>query len=181
MTRKRRPDAMPFVTLKNIGRLEKAGYGWRVHIKRRGREYTKYFPDGWDGPFESLRQAIAWRDEAWLRLGPPTHAASKPTTRSSSGVLGVTREVQNTASDRVVENYRASWCDSTGRVRRRTFSVDKYGEEEAKRLALEARHAGLKAAGKAKRQMMLDVLHTHRQLVGGQASTALPSAKSVKP
>jgi hypothetical protein len=133
MSGKRRFDGMPFVTLNNINRLEKQAHGWRVHIKRRGREYTQYFPDGWDGPFESLRGAIAWRDETWRTLGPPNHASSKATTRSSSGVLGVTREVQKTASGRIVENSK-----------------------------------------------MLDVLHTHRRLVGAQEPARKPPARFVR-
>ena len=70
MAAKRRPEGMPRVTQKNIYRAEKNACGRRVHCKRQRREYVKYCPDGWEGPFESLRAAIAWRDELWARLGP---------------------------------------------------------------------------------------------------------------
>ena len=115
-----------------------------------------------DGPFQSLRDAIAWRDEIWCRLGSATHVPSTPTARSSSGVLGVTREVLQAASGRIVENYRAGWTDELKRVRRRAFSIDKYGEQQAKRMAIAARLAGVAAAEKARQRSLLDVLHMRR-------------------
>lgn len=68
MRRKKRPDGMPRVTLKNINRIEGQGQGWRVHVKRQRREHVQYVPDGMDGPFQSLRDAIDWRDGLWRRL-----------------------------------------------------------------------------------------------------------------
>lgn len=166
MAAKRPPDNMPRVTLKNINRVEQGACGWRVHCKRLRREYVKYFPDGWDGPFDSLRAAIAWRDELWARLGPSTHVPIKATKRSSTGILGVTREAYAIASGTVVESYRAFWTDATGHTRRRGFSIDKYGEETARRMALKARRDGEVAAAKGREGKLLDVLHTHRTLVG---------------
>lgn len=179
MAAKRRPEGMPRVTLKNIHRAEKNACGWRVHCKRLRREYVKYFPDGWDGPFASLRAAIAWRDELWARLGPPTHVPVKATRRSSTGTLGVTREACRIESGTVVENYRAGWTDAGGTRRRRGFSIDKYGEEVARRMALKARRDGEVAAAKGREGKLLDVLHTHRTLVGDSA--AAPGASRRRP
>lgn len=173
MGRKKRPDGMPRVTLKNIHRIEGQGHGWRVHVKRQRREYVQYFPDGMDGPFQSLREAIDWRDALWRRLGPPTHVPARATRRSSSGVLGVTREVQRTASGRIVETYRAAWTDADKKVRRRCFSVDRYGEAEARRMAIEAREQGQADSVRGRATRLLDTLHMHRTLVeGGRKGTS---------
>lgn len=166
MAPKRRFDGMPFVTLKNIRRLEKHGHGWRVHIKRGRKEYPKYFPDGWDGPFESLRLAIAWRDQMWRELGAPTHVPKKATRRSSTGILGVAREIGKSSNGGLSDNYRAKWTTATGKVGRRSFSVRKYGKAEAERLAIEAYQAGEAEAAKQRERRLLDVLHTHRSLIG---------------
>ena len=62
MARKRRPEGFPRITLRNISRAEPKFFGWRVNVKRRRRYHVQHFADGADGPFESLRAAIAWRD-----------------------------------------------------------------------------------------------------------------------
>ena len=174
-----RPKGMPKVTLQHIQRLEVEGHGWRVHITRRGKTHAHYYPDGADGPFASLRAAIDWRDELWARLGPATHVPVKATKRSSTGTLGVTREACRIESGTVVENYRAGWTDAGGTRRRRGFSIDKYGEEVARRMALKARRDGEVAAAKGREGKLLDVLHTHRTLVGDSA--AAPGASRRRP
>lgn len=165
---KYRRDGMPRITLDNIKRLEKHGCGWRVHIKRQRREYTEYFPDGWDGPFESLRGAIAWRDRQWEALGGPTHVPQKATRRSLTGILGVSYESQELPNGRVVENYRAFWTKADGGPGKRSFSVDKYGRDEALQLAMRARREGDAEAKRRRRGKLLDVLHTHQQLLSGK-------------
>ena len=166
-SRKRLP---PRVTLKNVNRIEKSAHGWRVHIKRQRREYVQYFPDAMDGPFQSLRDAIAWRDEMWRTLGIPYQVRSVATTRSSTGVLGVTREVQ-LKSRLIFEGYRAAWTDETKHVRKRSFSIDKFGEQPAKEMAIAARRAGVAAAEQAKQRRLLDVLNMHREIVEKETCT----------
>ncbi len=101
---KYRFDGMPRVTLRHIRRLETEGCGWRVNVKRQRQSHVKYFPDGWDGPFDSLRRAIEWRDAQWEVHGAPTHVPRNATRRSNTGILGVSLEVQELASGRIVEN-----------------------------------------------------------------------------
>lgn len=166
---KRRFDGMPRVTLKNINRVEDRCCGWRVHIKRRRREFPRYFPDGPDGPFESLRAAIVWRDEQWAALGSPTHVPSKPTKRTSTGILGVSREVQRRPSGAIVECYRAAWTTAEGGRGRRSFDIDKYGEVDARLRAIAARKAGEEQAAKQRELRLKEVLHMHDQLIRQRA------------
>lgn len=86
----------------------------------------------------------------------------------------MTREVQRTASGRIVESYRASWTDEHKRVRRRSFSIDRFGEAEARRLAIEARKQGQGESERGRVRQLLDTLHMHRTLVEGGAKRARP-------
>lgn len=133
-------------------------------MKRNAKSHWRYFPDGPDGPFESLRQAILWRNSVWLRLGPPERFATKH-ARNSSGVVGVSREVQRTPSGRVVEMWAAGWPDADKAYHRRTFTVDKYGESEARAHAVAARKAGLAAADKERRRRWAELLFMQNRML----------------
>ena len=63
----------------------------------------------------------------------------------------MTRETCQIESGTVVENYRAGWTDAGGTRRRQGFSIDKYGEEVARRMALKARRDGEVVAAKERR------------------------------
>ena len=129
-------------------------------MKRRRRYHVQYFPDGPDGPFESLRAAIAWRDERWLELGSPTHVQAR-NRRNTSGVTGVRLEVSRAGG----ESYVAKWNDADGRRHGRGFSLDRYGKKEALRLATAAREAGVAATRKDKQRRLLDALYDHRTVL----------------
>ena len=67
-----------------------------------------------------------------------THAGNmlnKGHSRSSTGITGVTEKVGRKG----VTYFRASWVDEMGQQGFKTFSTNKYGREEAFRLACEAR------------------------------------------
>jgi hypothetical protein len=164
MPRQRRPEGFPRVTLKHIQRAEPKFFGWRVNVKRKGRGHVQYFADGPDGPFESLRAAIEWRDAVWERLGPP-ETQSSTDTRSTSGVVGVVHEVQRTSSGAIVETWRASWVDANGKRQRRAFSIDKFGAVEARERAIAARVAGVAETQKQRRRRMLDRVHIHKTML----------------
>jgi hypothetical protein len=151
------------VTLKNIHRLEKEGHGWRVHVTRGYRAWAKYFPDGADGPFGSLRSAVVWRDGLWRRVGPPTHTHA--VAKQSPGPIGVNRETKHWPSGRAYDYWVATWIGPDGRQHDRTFSVNKFGEQDARRLAVEARRAGVAATAKLRERRLLDVLHAHQRAV----------------
>jgi hypothetical protein len=112
--------------------MERRGfYGWVVKIKRRKREHVKYFRDENAGPPESLERAIAHRDRLFRELAPPTKIMVTH-RRNTTGIIGVSREVSRTSSGGLAENWVGKWVELDGKSRRRAFSVNKYGEEEAK-------------------------------------------------
>jgi hypothetical protein len=168
MAHKKRPDGFPKMTLKNIRRPEPKYFGWRVNIKRGRKAHWRDFPDGPDGPFESLRAAILWRNMMWLRLGPPNRVSvSKRNARNSSGVVGVSREVQRTPSSQIFEVWAAGWNDADRINHRRVFSIDKYGDADAKHRAIAARLAGLAAADKERRRRWAELLYMQNRMLRG--------------
>ncbi|MBI1906574.1 MAG: AP2 domain-containing protein [Rhodocyclales bacterium] len=111
--------------------------GWRLTIRRRGILFHRSFHardfGGLDG---ALQAALALRDEINREhpvMSKREWCATLRTT-NTSGVPGVSR-----VSDRTGEHWKARVHLSDGRVRTRQFSIAKYGDDQAYRLAVEAR------------------------------------------
>jgi len=69
-----------------------------------------------------------------------------PRNLTSSGIIGVTRIV-HVVKGYEYEFWKATWTNIAGEKRSRLFSVNKYGERKAKKLAKEARKAALDEIG----------------------------------
>ena len=158
MPRKGRPRGFPRISLLNITRAEPEFYAWLVSVTRRRKSHTRFFADGPDGPFESLRAAISWRDATWARVGAPSKVRLLPAP--DGRVIGVTLEVRA-----VGDRYVAMWIDADQRWHRKRFGVDKYGKAKANRLAIAAREAGVAATAKERQRRLLERLHMHRTVL----------------
>lgn len=145
---------------RNISRVEAksdAGRtygGWEVRIQRRGRKTAKYFGDNlFGGQRKSLLAAKEFRDsleQAWQKY-TVKELARKPSIRNRSGVVGVRRHKQIDSRGDYEFHYWywvAQWTDGHGRRRTRSFSVSVFGEDEAFRLAKEARRNGVSQANR---------------------------------
>lgn len=121
--------------------LRRSFWGWMVAFRRRGKHYSKSFYDvRRGGPEKSLAAAIAWRDEQLAKvkaLGMREFCRLLRTDNSSGvpGVLFVRPRNQPEGS------WQARLRLPDGRVLTKAFSVKKYGEREAFRLAVDARNA----------------------------------------
>lgn len=62
--------------------------------------------------------------------------------KSQTGVVGVTR-VTTTVKGFEYDFWRASWTDLRGARRTRVFSINKYGDDDARKRAVAARQKGL--------------------------------------
>ena len=116
-------------------------HGWHVKLRRRGRAHRKFFSDArFGGKRKALRAAREHRDELVARLPTETTAdrRDRMTDRNTSGVVGV-RRVERQRHGRLYESWVAQWTDDDGLRRTLSFSVDVYGEDEARDLALFAR------------------------------------------
>ncbi len=109
--------------------------GIRAYLKFKDTEYQKVFALS-GGERKALTQARRWRKEK-LREIQNSPEAQNPLKRmqsnNKSGIVGVRRG--RTAWSAV---WSATWTEN-GTQFHRSFSIDKFGEDEAFRLACQAR------------------------------------------
>lgn len=121
-------------------------------MQRRGKKTEKFFSDNaFGGNRAALEAAKKFRDqlESSSRKYSVKELARKPSRRNKSGIVGVRLHEQiDTRGDFEYHYWYwvAQWTDGLGRRRTRSFSVHTYGDEEAFRLACEARRKGVNQA-----------------------------------
>ena len=116
-------------------------HGWHVKLRRRGRPYRAFFADSkYGGKAEALEAARARRDKIVAEVPGETTAdrRDRMTQRNTSGTVGV-RRIERFKHGYLYEAWAAQWTDDKGERQTITFSVNKYGEDEALELALLAR------------------------------------------
>ncbi len=126
-------------------------HGWLVTIQRRGVIYRKHFSDGvFGGKQKSFNAAKSYRDEIIENYPPFSMREYSNIVKKNnrSGVVGVCRYCASETRDMPEEKQRwfwvASWPLPDGRRKRVKFSVKKYGEDGAFKMALKARKDALK-------------------------------------
>ena len=125
-------------------------HAWRVSLSRRGKRFVKNFPDKkYNSRGLALCRAIAFRDQLVEQHPPLTRREFCNTKRrnNKSGMTGVYTYSKSyrlkDGSVREIWYWEANWPDSEGNSVSKAFSVKRYGEETAKRLALGSRLKGL--------------------------------------
>jgi hypothetical protein len=138
--------------LRNLTRIVVGGQkGWQVKINRRGERHEPYFSDSvYGGKQQALAAAMKARDKLDKKCRPFTRLerAQRVTRRTKSGVPGVrllTVHRKVGRRQRVYQFAIASWCPRPGQIKRRAFSVSKYGKRKAWELAVAARQQGLRS------------------------------------
>ena len=130
-------DPQIFMVPKGIIRFDYGTtHAWRVNISRDRAKFVEYFFDGISGSLENgLRRAILYRHEI---------LSAFPVTISVKSKRAIDPEPENRISRHAeaghLQDYvywRATWHDSEYRRKTKNFSVTKYGDTEARRLALE--------------------------------------------
>ena len=132
--------------ISRIDQPEKHNHGYYVRLSRRGKMESKFFADKSNGGKRAALRA-ARQHEAELMQRAEAQGGKRREVRSvrnTSGKVGVSRSTSRT-EDQVYEYWQASWSDAEGRRRSAKFSINKYGEEKARRLAIKARREGLQA------------------------------------
>ncbi len=126
-------------------------HGWLVTIQRRGTIFRKQFSDGvLGGKSRSLAAAKAYRDEIVTRHPPFSRREHAEIVKKSnkSGVVGVCRYCVSQTGQKPNAEKRcfwvASWILPDGRPKRAKFSVKKYGDEGAFKLAVKARRGAVR-------------------------------------
>lgn len=143
---------------RNITRIEKLAAdgrvlgGWEVRIQRHRQAFQRYFADSLlGGKNAALRAAKEHRDQIEQSFGRMTteEKSEQPSVRNQSGVVGVRLKQHKREHGDFEYTYLywvAQWTDGRGKRKTRAFSVNKFGDEEAFRLAWEAREDGVRRA-----------------------------------
>ncbi len=115
--------------------------------------YSKLFSDGvYGGEKESLEAAQKYQKKLAKEVGAPDPSAGRrkrqarlSTNRTSNtGVVGVYRGKAVSKSGATREYFAVSWNPEPNKVKSTSFSIAKYGEKEAFRLACELRQKMVK-------------------------------------
>lgn len=136
--------------MRYIQRIDHRNHTWKVALRRKNKEMHKYFTDTvHGGTAQALVAAIAWRDEIEAKHSNASYAIWRreriPPT-NTTGLVGVYRGINPKKRDgRVIEYYywQGYWSGVDGKRISRTFSINKFGEEAAKDLAICARREGM--------------------------------------
>ena len=117
-------------------------HGFYVRVSIDGVIHPRFFQDARHGGREAARRAAEAHDAALIASrGNPWE--KRPGRRNTSGMTGVSRSIDGRSG---LPFWLATWMED-GRQRRAHFAVNRYGEEQARRLAVEARLAGLERGG----------------------------------
>jgi hypothetical protein len=133
----------PAINLKGISRIDSGStHGWFVRAYKNGRTYSKLFSDGkWSGRDTAFDAASNYRGVLDERLAKiPTKPRGRRIvfrdSRNTTGVLGVSRSVKRTPVGALSESFAVTWRPEPGLQKCTSFSINKYGQEKAFRLAV---------------------------------------------
>ena len=137
--------------ISRIDQPEKHNHGYYVRLSRQGKTEAKFFADKSNGGKRAALRAAREYEAELVRKAEARGGKKREikSVRNTSGKVGVSRSISR-SGDQIYEYWQASWNDSDGRRRSAKFSINKYGEEKARRLALKARREGLLAKEPAK-------------------------------
>ena len=136
---------------KGISRVDSgATHGWFVRGYKNGKVYTKLFSDlKWGGKRKAQKEARQYRDKLYENLAQiPTKPKGRRIVyrdrRNTTGVLGVCRMVKIGLNGNIIKYYSVSWKPAPGVNKATSFSIRKYGEKKAFKLAVALRRKMLR-------------------------------------
>ena len=112
--------------------------GWVVAVKRGDRRWYKYFSDREIGSAAALELARAFRDRLTAKLSPPVKI-KRQYALNKTGVVGVALVRETSRSGTPTDRYVVSVPLVGGRRGNTSFSLAKYGQAAAFRMAVRAR------------------------------------------
>jgi hypothetical protein len=131
--------------ISRIDQTEKHNHGYYVRLTRNGKTQSKFFADKAAGGKRAARRAAKeYEAELLEQASSLKKMPPKPSARNTSGKVGVSR-TSYANSTHASDYWQAAWVDNEGKRRNAKYSVNKYGEEKAKRLAIKARREGMLA------------------------------------
>jgi hypothetical protein len=128
---------------KGISRIDSGStHGWFVRGYRNGRTYSKLFSDRkCGGKAKAQTLARQYRDELVSELEkipkkPRARRIVTSDSRNTTGELGVSRTTKIGPNGTQHECYSVSWRPEPGVQKCTSFSIRKYGEKRAFKLAV---------------------------------------------
>jgi hypothetical protein len=144
-----RPSKTPGIS--RIDQPSHRTHGFFVRVSRRGKIHSAFFTDKKHGGREpALAAAQAHYLKLRQKLGMPQKRARRWNAeivrrKGRSGIHGVRRVILRGVSGRRLKYWMAMWSPELGVVRKKQFSIRKFGEEKARQLAIRARRAGVRS------------------------------------
>lgn len=142
------PSATPGVC--RIDQAEKRNHGFFVRLQRNGKIHSAFFTDlKHGGQAQALAAAQLHHRKLLKKFGLPQQKSRRwwaelRRRKGSSNVVGVQKVVDRRFKpSRVI--WKATWSPEPYFARRRQFSARKFGARKAKKLAIRARRAGVRA------------------------------------
>jgi hypothetical protein len=139
------------VVKKGISRIDSGStHGWFVRGYRNSKTYSKLFSDRKCGSkAKAQKLAKAYRDELNGELEkipkvPRRRRVVVSDSRNTSGELGVSRTTKISPKGIKHECYCVSWRPEPGVQKCTSFSIKKYGEKKAFKLAVDFRRAQMR-------------------------------------
>jgi hypothetical protein len=138
---------------KGISRIDSEAcrtYGWYVRARFDGKVISKLFSDKkYGGKAKALMKARRYYKRSLEKL-IKKHSDLKTDTlpvktivtrnrKNNTGVVGVQKITKHNNGGTVYVAYRVNWTDKSGKSRNKFFSIDKFGNKEAFKLAREYR------------------------------------------
>jgi hypothetical protein len=143
-----RPSRTPGIC--RIDQPEKRNHGFFVRVQRQGKIYSAFFTDfKHGGRAQALAAAQGFCHELQTIFGPPQQArrswwAEIRRRKGRSGIVGV-QSVVVRRGKWASRYWAATWSPEPYVVRKKQFSVRKYGARKAKQMAIRARRAGVRS------------------------------------
>ena len=138
-------------TKKGISRIDSGStHGWFVRGYKNGKTFSKLFSDMKCGSSEkALELARVYRDKLHAELEkiesrPRGRRIAYRDARNSTGVLGVCKTRKKGPNGTISEVYSVTWRPEPGVQKCTSFSIKKYGDKQAFRLAVAHRRRMLR-------------------------------------
>ncbi|HXI73495.1 MAG TPA: AP2/ERF family transcription factor [Verrucomicrobiae bacterium] len=142
-----KPSATPGIC--RIDQPSHRTHGFFVRVARKGKIHSAFFTDlKHGGKAGALAAAQQHRQQLLAKLGLPQRMSRRDWAeirrrKGSSNVVGV-QKVISRRGKRPLAYWMATWSPEPYVVRRKSFSIKKFGTREAKRRAVLARRAGVR-------------------------------------
>lgn len=127
-------------SVKNITRIDNNNFqGWIIKIQYKGQKCFKQISDRkYGGKKKSFTIAKEILQDFKTELGFDDKTSRRIMRHNPHNVNGLRRGVSRIWNS-YGEYFLVTWQDSPGHTRKKVFSINKYGEAEAKKMAVDYR------------------------------------------